>query len=203
MSELREGDHVLSVNHDGQLEYSEMFLFMDRDPVKRTLFYAIETESAKTIELTPSHLVYVTDTKMSERKKTLRPVFASRVQVGQYLYVADEHGRNYQSSRITKITPRVEVGVYAPLTKHGTIVVDNTLASCYAVIDNEKLAHLVFAPVRLYHSVRNLLSNGFPNDDKVSHLAHAQRQPVGLHWYADVLYRIAPWFVRSQLHGDH
>ena len=44
-----------------------------------------------------------------------------------------------------------KTGAYAPLTLEGTIIVDNALASCYAVIDDHRLAHTTLAPLRFLY----------------------------------------------------
>ena len=43
----------------------------------------------------------------------------------------------------------LDIGLAAPLTEEGTIVVDGTLASCYAEISSHMIAHAAFFPVRL------------------------------------------------------
>ena len=48
-------------------------------------------------------------------------------------------------SKVVKITKTKRAGAYAPLTLEGTIVVDNALASCYAIIDDHRLAHTTLA----------------------------------------------------------
>ncbi|KAH3825799.1 hypothetical protein DPMN_127681 [Dreissena polymorpha] len=77
-------------------------------------------------------------------------------------------------------------GIYAPLTKHGTILVDDVIASCYALIDNIYIAHASFAPMRMYHDISQLVP-----DFGVSSTANiSSRQPTGVHWYARVLYSL-------------
>ena len=51
---------------------------------------------------------------------------------------------------ITKIDFINREGIYAPLTREGNIVVNSVVASCYAVISDQDLAHLSFAPVRWF-----------------------------------------------------
>ena len=46
-----------------------------------------------------------------------------------------------------KTTIKKILGVYAPLTFEGNIMVDGILASCYADISNTDLAHLSVIPV--------------------------------------------------------
>ena len=59
---------------------------------------------------------------------------------------------------MVKVTNTRKTGTYAPLTLEGTIVGDNAPASCYAVIDNHRLAHTTLAPLRLiYHSMPRLV----------------------------------------------
>ena len=48
------GDLVLSVNSDsGELEFSPIILFLDRDPNKAHQFFIIQTESGHSMTLTP------------------------------------------------------------------------------------------------------------------------------------------------------
>jgi len=58
----------------------------------------------------------------------------------------------YDIEKVVGIEARMETGVYAPLTTTGNLVVDGVLASCYAVIDDQDLAHYAFLPVRLSHN---------------------------------------------------
>ena len=52
---------------------------------------------------------------------------------------------------MVKVTNTKKTGAYAPLTLEGTIIVDNALALCYAVIDDHRLAHTTLAPLRLFY----------------------------------------------------
>ena len=45
------------------------------------------------------------------------------------------------------------LGVYAPLTLEGNILVDDILASCYADISDHDLAHLGMIPMRIFSTV--------------------------------------------------
>jgi len=49
--------------------------------------------------------------------------------------------------KILKIDSIVDIGLYAPLTEEGTLLVNNYLVSCYASIDSHKIAHLAMIPL--------------------------------------------------------
>lgn len=188
MSEVRLGDHVLSMRSDGKLEYSEVINFMDRDDFAYGLFYTIHTSSGNQITLTAKHLLYVVNQNYSFEVDKIQAVFADSVSEGQYLLL-----RNHDyivPTVITKVDVGTKQGIYAPLTKHGTIVVDDVIASCYAYIDNIFIAHSVFAPMRVYHGISQYFSvfNRPTSDLEVSR--NNTEQPVGMHWYAKVLYTI-------------
>ena len=54
LSELKIGDSVLSVNSvSGELEFSPIILFLDRDPNEARQFFTIQTESGHSLTLTP------------------------------------------------------------------------------------------------------------------------------------------------------
>lgn len=63
--------------------------------------------------------------------------------------------------RIVSINYNVRLGIYAPLTRDGNLVVNSLVASCYAVISDHDLAHLSFLPVRWYYSLKNYIFDHF------------------------------------------
>ena len=67
------------------------------------------------------------------------------------------------TTKITGITIETRQGAVAPLTDEGSFMVNNILASCYAKINDAKLAHIVFMPYRYiatflsFHARQHLL----------------------------------------------
>ncbi|KAJ3591565.1 hypothetical protein NHX12_006698 [Muraenolepis orangiensis] len=104
----------------------------------------------------------------------LRTVFASDVRPGQCVVTRRRGGTTATLSGVTAVEERRARGLYAPLTLHGSVVVDGVLASCYAVVDQPRLAHWALAPLRLIHRL----------------LGAARPQADGLHWYPWVLQRL-------------
>ncbi|KAM9323055.1 tiggy-winkle hedgehog protein [Pholidichthys leucotaenia] len=157
MKDLHVGDQVLAADKQGNLVLSDFIMFMDHDRQILREFYVLETEEPWCrLTLTPAHLVFVLNGN-STNSSGMRAVFASHVREGQWLLVV---GGDRQHQLIPACVTRVYVdrfeGLYAPVTSHGTIIVDGVLASCYAVVEDHDLAHLVFAPVRLWHSFLSL-----------------------------------------------
>lgn len=172
VKDLKAGDEVLAVDELGSLVYSEVIMFVDHDSAKRRVFHVIETRKpAMRIALTAAHLLFVV------QNSTLTETFASDVAPGQEVMILDEGGRRLRAVTVERIYQEELEGSFAPLTGHGTIVVDDVLASCYAAVQNQKLAHLAFAPVRLVHKVAPFFFSTPAQDD-------------GVHWYSDFLYQI-------------
>ena len=89
---------------------------------------------------------------------SILPVFASKIKVDDYIYTASKQHDQMFPSKVVKVTNSKMKGVYAPLTAEGRMLVDNALVSCYAVIDDHRMAHAAFAPLRLlYNSMPSLL----------------------------------------------
>uniref|UniRef100_A0A3P8UMD8 Hedgehog protein n=1 Tax=Cynoglossus semilaevis TaxID=244447 RepID=A0A3P8UMD8_CYNSE len=177
VGELRPGDRVLAADPDGHLLYTDFITFIDQDSTTRRLFYVIETDSGQRITLTAAHL------RMSA-------VFASSVQPGQKVFVLDSVGQQLQPVTVRRIFTQEHQGSFAPVTAEGTVVVDRVLASCYAVIEDHRLAHWALAPVRAAHWVSTLLFS--------PQTAAGTRQEDGVHWYSKVLYQLGTWLLDSQ-----
>ncbi|XP_064472383.1 sonic hedgehog protein-like [Ornithodoros turicata] len=197
LADLLLGEEVLAVNDQDRLVFSEVILFLDRSPHEERLFYTIETESGRRLSLTPGHLLYYTPRQSVQPRAT----FAARVRAGGFLLtdtnVSSANCANrLQLDRVRGVRSRLAVGVYAPLTQEGSVLVNGVAASCYAAIDDHSLAHAAFAPLRLWENLKdstllflqfmNIVRerpNGRPHDATASTL-------VGFHWYARLLYNM-------------
>ncbi|XP_016155142.1 PREDICTED: indian hedgehog protein [Ficedula albicollis] len=170
---LRPGQRVLAMDGAGRPTYSDFLAFLDKEPRALTTFHVIETrEPPRRLVLTPTHLLFVAE-NASVPAARFRPIFASLVQPGHFVLVV-AGGRSLQPAEVVRVWERRDVGAYAPLTRHGTLVVDGVVASCFALVQEQQLAQLAFWPLRLYHSLV-----GWPGV-----------QGDGVHWYSGLLYRL-------------
>ncbi|XP_026563870.1 indian hedgehog protein [Pseudonaja textilis] len=173
---LKPGQKVQAMDAQGHLVYSEFLAFLDKAVSPRTAFHVVETQDPpRRLALTAAHLLFVGENATAPMKT----IFASLVQPGQYVLVTE--GGRLQPARITAVSLQVDVGAYAPLTSHGTLVVDEVVASCFALVRDHHLAQWAFGPLRLYH-----------------HWAGRDwTQPEGVHWYSVLLYRLGQMFLAS------
>ncbi|KAG9335565.1 hypothetical protein JZ751_004469 [Albula glossodonta] len=181
MRDLRPGERVLasSPTPDGRVEliYSEVITFLDRDPTAWKHFVVIRTEHGARLSLTAAHLLFVMEGNCSGvAAATARTIaiFASEARPGQCVLTtaAGEEGSIVNLSRIAQVGLREDRGAFAPLTQHGTLVVDGVLASCYAALDGHQLAHWALAPLRLLYRWTG----------------PARLHGDGMHWYSQALY---------------
>lgn len=172
LKDLKEGDKVLAADESGNLVYSEVIMFVDRDRTKRRAFHVIETRNPlMRVVLTAAHLLFVV------QNSTLTEIFASDITLGQEVMILDKGGQRLRAVTVDRVYQEEHNGSFAPLTGHGTIIVDDILASCYAAVKDQKLAHIAFAPVRFVHKVAPFLFT-------------RPAQDGGVHWYSDFLYQI-------------
>ena len=196
------GDKVLATTPEGALVYSEVHMFLDVSATARATFVTIATESGSHVTLTPSHVVYVADVAGAPVAHA-GAQFAGRVRAGQYVYVAVAGNATLRQSRVVSVALTSRVGFYAPLTKHGTIVADDVVASCYALFDSPTVAHWSFAPMRLYHATwsyfRRKLSYDVSTSTALPEVGAVHERPlVGVHWYAQMLHTLGRSFL-----GEH
>ncbi|MBN3310585.1 IHH protein, partial [Amia calva] len=184
LRDLQPGERILAASVDGQLLYSEFITFLDKDPLARKLFYTIRTEeeSPRELALTAAHLLFVaTNCSAGMGSGEWRTIYASEAQLGQCVLVPRGQGE-LRSVRINSVGVQEDLGVYAPLTRQGTVVVNGVLASCYATFDKHAVAQWAFAPLRLLYSL----------------IGPSGGQGNGLHWYPRLLYRLGTLFLDSK-----
>ncbi|KAG7221036.1 hypothetical protein INR49_031207 [Caranx melampygus] len=183
LKELQVGDKVLAADRQGNLILSDFLMFMDQDRETVRKFHILETEEPRRrLTLTAAHLVFVVNDNSTDSSE-VQAVFTSTVKRGQWLLVVGNEGPVHLiPAKVTRIHVEQHEGSYAPVTSHGTIIVDQVLASCYAVVDSHDLAHWVLAPVRLWRSFLSLVG-------MVTELSSVH-QKDGVHWYPELLYHV-------------
>ncbi|KAI9518976.1 hypothetical protein NQZ68_032674 [Dissostichus eleginoides] len=186
---LQSGDRVLAADAHGNPIYTDFIMFIDQDSTTRRLFYVIETESGEKITLTAAHLLFVGQNN-TENTDEMSAVFASQVQAGQTVFVFDAETRRLEPVCVKRIFTHEYEGSFAPVTVQGTVVVDQVLASCYAVIQDHDLAHWALAPVRFFYWVNSLLFQ-----------RPTSAQTDGVHWYSKILFQLGTWLLDS--HSIH
>ncbi|GAV09860.1 hypothetical protein RvY_19332 [Ramazzottius varieornatus] len=188
MKKLSVGDQVLARQADGIVVPSEVIAWIHVDNSSQALFLSIQTEDGKKLTLTPSHLLH-----LQTEQGSIVSRFARDISIGDKLltmasaWTAGQRVTNDGVSMITKadkvigIEEEISVGSLAPLTRHGTILVNAVSASCYAAIDNTEMAHAAFAPLRWWTLLVGV-------DKKGSSDSH------GIHLYAKTLLGISSFF---------
>uniref|UniRef100_A0A1A7YHA8 Hedgehog protein n=1 Tax=Iconisemion striatum TaxID=60296 RepID=A0A1A7YHA8_9TELE len=187
VKDLQPGDRVRAADSDGNPVYTDFIMFIDQDSSTRRTFYVIETETGQKIRLTAAHLIF---TGRDRNSTQMSAVFASQVRPGEQVFAWD--GERLVAVAVRRIYTQEHVGSFAPVTAQGTVMVDQVLASCYAVIEDHQLAHWALAPVRIAHWVSSWLFSSRPQ---------SSAQSDGVHWYSKVLYQLGTWLLDS--HSIH
>ncbi|XP_032093649.1 sonic hedgehog protein [Thamnophis elegans] len=203
VKDLRPGDRVLAADVHGQLFYSEFLAFLDReDPPVHKLFYVIETQTPHArLLLTAAHLLFVAPPHNHSHSQP-QPIFASRVQPGQHVYVLAQGGQTLLQAAVHRVSLKEESsGAYAPLTAQGTILINQVLASCYAVIEEHSWAHWAFAPFRIAHAALAVLNPEGLSSPLLFPAAVPEEGSslAGVHWYSRLLYYIGRWILGSEM----
>ncbi|XP_071452855.1 desert hedgehog protein B-like [Hetaerina americana] len=158
MNKLRIGQYVLAANEEGKLVGSKVLGFLDKRPNETAPYITLTLSSGHAVSLSANHLLYATIWKNSTKDKTdesshvipNQPVFAGEVRMGNYLFIP--HEGLLKADPVIGITYGFKLGAYVPLTEHGSIIVDGTLASCYASFPHW-LSHAILTPARYFPEI--------------------------------------------------
>lgn len=213
IADVRIGDSILAVNSKGEAVFSPVILFLDRDPNATRLYYTITTTSGRSISLTGSHLIFVIEDEVTALSNLTsnaalitqrREQFARQIVPNQLILIRNNSSQELQVERVVSVVVEEKSGAFAPLTAEGNLIVNQALASCYANINSQSLAHYSFLPVRMYSHIVNLfnyLITMSPHHQQGhSRTVTDQVTPptVGIHWYPRMLMSIANLFLPSR-----
>jgi hypothetical protein len=205
MFDLQIGDRVLSVDPStGRQFIDEVVTFLHRemnDDNDKTTYIRLSLVNGASITLTPLHMIYfVKASEVAKRGSSAllekaKPKFALRVQPGDYLIHSDGKAGQFELVQVAEISFEYNnAGKFAPMTMSGNIVVDGTVASCYAQYEWHHLAHISMAPLRAVNTIGKYFSNIWPSslyydsDNTIS---------TGIHPYAEFLYNTVKSFMAS------
>jgi hypothetical protein len=147
LDKLTYGSKVLVMDPlSNNLKYSPIVdftgFFLNRNGSSINITYSDYANTLQTISLSDIHLIYASkqDNKMKHYK-------ASDLKIGDTICINDGSGHIKQTS-IINITNDFKVGWISPLTKEGTIVVNNAIFSCHT--DNHNIARIMYWPLQKF-----------------------------------------------------
>ena len=183
MRQLNIGDRVRTLGTTGVTMYTEVIAFLHKEIKTTAQFYNLETNGANVVRLSSQHLIF----RKENTTSPISAVFASEIKIGDLLYTSNGNVSSFQA--VTKITMTTETGVYAPLTKQGTLLVDGALVSCYAHWPSHDTAHFVMAPLRTAY----MFSVAWKRLTCIQW--QTSQQLDGIHWYAGALVSLTNSFL--------
>jgi len=166
MKDLRLGDYVLARNG----KYEKVYSYGHFEPNTKAQYLEIFcSDNHHPLEVTENHMIFTSDNKA---------IPASNLCVGDKIISGS--GNPIVIKSIRRV---IRVGLYAPLTQSGTVVVNDVLASCYMAYessDSMKLVadyklpyqytcHLFFAPLRMYCKVASTCDSQTYSMNGLSH----------------------------------
>ena len=200
ISDVRVGDSVLAVDQNGKLLFSQVIMQLHQGPEVTTEFHVIRTKTGRNLTLTPKHLIY----KAENNKPNLdfdyftssQPRFAMNFRKGDFVFVFDKSS-GMIIDEVVSNDIEIRKGVYSPLTSHGSIIVEDILASCYSELEDHSLLHMAFAPARWFNHIRNVFSSMKRMGKNAS--SEYERDDMEQHWYSEALLDIGRNLVPEKL----
>ena len=177
MKDVEIGMEVLAVSSNHKLVYSPVILMLDVDDIKLANYTIIESSGNHKLTLTPNHLVHAS--KTNDISSSV-PIFASQVKKGDMIFVAKSPDV-IEAVEVVSTSSKVIKGAYAPLTREGTVVVNDVVASCYAVVNDHQFAHAAFGPIRYLYDTFNTSLHS--------------KQKEGISWYPSMLQSLGKVFL--------
>jgi len=200
ISDVKVGDSVLAVDQNGKLLFSQVIMQLTRAPEVITEFHVIRTKTGRNLTLTPKHLIYKAENNNtnlgSDDSTSPQPRFAMNIRKGDFVFVFDKNSGMIMDEVVSNDI-EIRKGTYSPLTSHGSIIVEDILASCYSELEDHSLLHMAFAPARWFNHIRNVFSSMKRMGKNAS--SEYERDDMEHHWYSEALLDIGKNLVPEKL----
>ncbi|VDN10844.1 unnamed protein product [Dibothriocephalus latus] len=185
LSQIKIGDTLLTYDlNKHAIQPTTVISFLHRDEHQFSAWikitFEMPSQQVSSLLLTANHLIY---RRLSRNTETadVTSVFAKEIVPGDFILCSTNPVEAF--CEVVKVTEENgtlaggSIGVYAPLTSSGTLLVDGVLVSCYAHVRYEWLARLATFPLRIYYFLMSQMSLANPSWP-VEH---------GVHWFAELL----------------
>lgn len=130
MQAVAAGDEVRVIENG---KTSRVVAFTHKTMEKKGIFYRLNTQSGHTVRMTGGHYVYAN----------------GRLTAARAVKVGDELRTVQGVSKVVSVGVEKGVGLFAPHTLHGDLIVDGVVVSGYSRAVMPWLAHALLTPVRL------------------------------------------------------
>jgi len=200
ISDVKVGDSVLAVDQNGKLIFSQVIMQLHHGPEETTEFHVIRTKTGRNLTLTPKHLIYKAENNKPnldfDDSTSSQPRFAMNIKKGDFVFVFDKSS-GMIIDQVVSNDIEIRKGVYSPLTSHGSIIVEDILASCYSQLEDHSLLHMAFAPARWFNDIKNVFSSMKRMGKNAS--SEYERGDMEQHWYSEALLDIGRNLVPEKL----
>ena len=159
MHSLKIGEKV-QVAAKGNICLEPVITFIHREQEKLQEFLSITTTKNNNLKITEDHLLFV------EKNGLSQAIPARDVQIGDTVYV--KQNGLMKTATVQGISTVHEKGVYAPVTRSGTILINDVDTSCYFDVLSHKLSQRAMAvPRAVCHVSPGILrwNSGFEEKD--------------------------------------
>lgn len=144
MHSLKTGEKV-QVAAKGSICLEPVITFIHREQDKLQEFLSITTTKNNNLKITEDHLLFV------EKNGLSQAIPARDVKIGDTVYV--KHNGLMKTATVQDISTVYEKGVYAPVTRSGTILINDVHTSCYFDVLSHKLSQRAMAVPRAVYRV--------------------------------------------------
>ncbi|CAG0920495.1 unnamed protein product [Notodromas monacha] len=154
MHSLQPGDRVLAVDPTGgNLIWTRVLAFLDRRPEELAEYLHLETDLHTSLAVSANHVLLTPGDDANNNGSTsasscqgfgYQSRFAADIRPGERLFVAS--GNSVLTAEVRTIKRTIEKGAFVPLTAEGNLIVDGTLASCYATFHHD-WSHMALRPL--------------------------------------------------------
>ena len=200
ISDVKVGDSVLAVDKNGKLLFSQVIMQLRQGPEVTTEFHVIRTKTGRNLTLTPRHLIYKAENSKPnldfDDSTSFQTRFAMNIRKGDFVFVFDKSSGMIMDEVVSNDI-EIRKGTYSPVTSHGSIIVQDILASCYSELEDHSLLHMAFAPARWFNDIRNVFSSMKRMEENAS--SEYENAYMEQHWYSEALLDVGRNLVPEKL----